>query len=40
VSARKKVTINELVIVKEYGIRPTKLDIKINIKRNNKILKY
>lgn len=39
-AAKKNVTINELVSVKEYGIKPTKLDININQNKNNKIEKY
>jgi hypothetical protein len=40
INAKKKVIINELVIVNEYGISPTRLAIRINKNMNNQIVKY
>jgi hypothetical protein len=40
VKAKKKVTINELVTVNEYGIKPIKLDMNIKRNKKNKFEKY
>jgi hypothetical protein len=39
-SAKKKVTINELVMVNEYGIKPTRFDVNMNINRKKSSEKY
>ncbi len=38
--ARKNVTTKALVTVKEYGIKPTMLETRINVNKNNKTEKY